>query len=162
MIRYSLRCSAGHAFDGWFRDSEAFENQARTAEQEDPALACPVCGSRSVEKQIMAPAVPTRKETPNSSTEVETPAMQSSAMQPLAMMGEQEREMRAMLRAFRQHLESSAENVGTKFADEARKIHYGETEERAIYGETSFDEAKALHEEGIEILPVPRVPDEMN
>ncbi len=160
MIRYSLRCAAGHDFESWFRDSEAFESQAQRGE-----LACPICGSSKIEKQIMAPAV---------AQQDEASGVQPVAMQSLAVMGDparemnqagdlhQAREMRAMLRAFRQHLETHAENVGTEFADEARKIHYGETEERAIYGETSFDEAKALHEEGIEILPVPKVPDDMN
>ncbi len=144
MIRYALHCQAGHGFESWFRDSAAYEQQVAAG-----LLACPVCGSVKIEKQIMAPSVAVRDE----------PAPPQQAV---AMVGPKDAEVRAMLRAFRRHLEANAENVGATFADEARKIHYGETEERAIYGVTSPDEAKALHEEGIEVLPVPSVPDDMN
>ena len=145
MIRYALQCAAGHGFESWFRDSSAFEDQARRG-----LLACPECGSTKIGKQIMAPAVAVKDEV--------VPA----GPRPVAMLGEKEREMRAMLRALHQHLKDNAQDVGAEFAEEARKIHYGETEERAIYGQASEDEARALHEEGIEVMAVPVLPDDRN
>lgn len=141
MIRYALHCEAGHDFESWFRDSEAYETQASAGH-----LACPRCGSSTIEKRLMAPAVAIKSEKPA----------------PVAMMGDQAREMREFLRAFGKQLEEKAENVGEGFVEEARKIHYGETEERAIYGVATPGEAQALNEEGIEVLPVPSMPDEMN
>lgn len=148
MIRYALCCEGGHEFESWFRDSRAFDEQTAGG-----LLVCPVCGSGAIRKQIMAPSVAVHH----------VPAQ----TRPMAMIGNTEtggkdREIRAMLRVFRQHLEANAENVGAEFADEARKIHYGETNERAIYGVASPDDAKALNDEGIEVLPIPLVPDEMN
>jgi hypothetical protein len=144
MIRYALSCDDGHGFESWFRDSSAYDSQAKAG-----LLTCPVCGSAKIAKQIMAPAIAVHEET-------------VPARQPVTMMGGKDREIRAMLRAFRQHLEANAENVGASFAEEARKIHHGEADERAIYGETSLDEARALSEEGIEVMPVPNLPDDLN
>jgi len=143
MIRYALRCADGHEFESWFRDSDAFDAQSAAK-----LLSCPACGSLKIEKQIMAPNVALQEEKP--------------APQPVAMIAEKDHEIRQMLRALKQHLEAHAENVGVGFADEARKIHYGEADERAIYGVTSPDEAKALHDEGIPVLPVPNLPDDLN
>jgi len=145
MIRYALQCTAGHGFDSWFRDSAAFDEQAKRG-----LIVCPECGSAKIEKQIMAPAVTVKDE------------KAVSAPRPVAMMGEKEREMRAMLRAFHRHLKENAQDVGAGFADEARKIHYGETEERAIYGQASEEDARALHDEGIEVMAVPVLPDDRN
>jgi hypothetical protein len=142
MIRYALLCDAGHAFESWFRDGGAFEAQAQRG-----LLACPQCGSDKIKKQIMAPAVAVRETA-------------SAKAQPVAMLGEGEAQMRAALRALHQHLRQNADDVGAGFAEEARKIHYGETDARAIYGQTSADEARALGEEGIEVLPVPILPDD--
>lgn len=144
MIRYALSCDGGHGFESWFRDSSAYDVQAEAG-----LLTCPVCGSGKIDKQIMAPAVAVHDEV-------------APVRQPIAMMGGKDREIRAMLRAFRRHLEANAENVGADFAEEARKIHHGEADERAIYGVASPDEAKALSEEGIEVLPVPDLPDDLN
>lgn len=144
MIRYALRCDDGHGFESWFRDSAAYDSEAKAGR-----LACPVCGSTRVAKQIMAPSVTVHDEV-------------APAAPPVTLPGGNDREIRAMLRAFRRHLEANVENVGADFADEARKIHHGEADERAIYGETSLDEAKALAEEGIEVLPVPGLPDDLN
>ena len=148
MIRYALVCDFDHEFEGWFGASGDFDDQ-----QARGLVECPICTSRAVRKQIMAPSVAVHH----------VPAQ----TRPMAMIGNTEtggkdREIRAMLRAFRQHLEANAENVGAEFADEARKIHYGETDERPIYGVASSDDAKALNDEGIEVLPIPLVPDEMN
>ncbi|MCA3597385.1 MAG: DUF1178 family protein [Methylobacterium sp.] len=143
MIRYALACEAGHAFESWFRSSEDYDSQARRG-----FVACPHCGSARVEKQIMAPAVRVREE--------------PQARRPVALAEPRDAAMRQMFRAYRRFIEENAEAVGDKFAEEARKIHYGETEERAIYGEASAAEVKELTEEGIEIAPLPILPDERN
>jgi hypothetical protein len=144
MIRYALSCEAGHGFESWFRESTAFDDQVRSG-----LLACPQCGSRAIEKQIMAPAVAVKDEAP-------------AQPRPVAMIGEKDARMRAMVRALHRHLQKNADDVGANFAEEARKIHYGETDERAIYGVASEGEARELHEEGIDVLPVPVLPDDRN
>ncbi|MCA3611151.1 MAG: DUF1178 family protein [Methylobacterium sp.] len=143
MIRYALACEAGHAFESWFRSSDDYDQQARRG-----FFACPHCGSARVEKQIMAPAVRAPGE--------------REARRPVALADPRDAAMRQMFRAYRRFIEENAEAVGDKFAEEARKIHYGETEERAIYGEASAAEVKELTEEGIEIAPLPVLPDERN
>lgn len=142
MIRYALQCEAGHEFESWFPDSASYDKQRKRG-----LIACPHCQSTRVEKQIMAPALASKKEKP---------------AQTVAMIGEKERELRQMIQALHSHMRENAENVGDNFAEEARKIHYGETEERAIYGAATPPEAKALIEEGIPVLPVPALPDDMN
>lgn len=147
MIRYDLICDKGHEFDGWFSNSEAFETQAKRGFVE-----CSVCGSSKVEKQLMAPSLGAK-----STKKGETPRqMVASGGDPRLQ------QMMAMMREVRRHVEQNAENVGDKFADEARKIHYGETEERGIYGNATHEEAKALIEEGIEVHPLPRLPEDGN
>jgi hypothetical protein len=143
MIRYALACEAGHAFESWFRSSGDYDSQAKRG-----FVVCPHCGSARVEKQIMAPAVRVREE--------------PQASRPVALAEPRDVAMRQMFRAYRRFIEENAEAVGDKFAEEARKIHYGETEERAIYGEASDAEVKELTEEGIEIAPMPVLPDERN
>lgn len=135
MIRYALRCDEGHAFESWFRDGDAFEDQVRRGD-----VACPHCGSVSVEKQIMAPALATAE---------------PAAARPDAAV-------RAVLKALRREMLANSEDVGGRFPEEARRIHYGESDARAIRGQASLDEARALHEEGIGIVPVPVLPDERN
>jgi hypothetical protein len=142
MIRYALSCAAGHDFESWFRDSASFDEQARRG-----LVACPECGSARIEKRIMAPSVALREAAP---------------ARPVAMMGEKEREFRAMLAELHRHVRANAEDVGTTFAEEARRIHYGERDERAIYGLASPLEARELHEEGIAVLPLPPLPDDAN
>lgn len=147
MIRYDLQCSKGHAFDGWFRDSTAYDRQAAAG-----LVACTVCGSTSVEKQLMAPGIPAKSNRRN------------DARQPMAAgLGDaQQNEMMTMLRELRRKVEANAENVGDRFAEEARKIHYSEAERRGIYGEATADDARALIEEGIEVHPLPRLPEDRN
>lgn len=142
MIRYALECEAGHAFESWFRDSEAFDRQARAGH-----VTCAVCGSVNVGKQIMAPAVSTREE---------------AAPVPVVHPADQARHMRLMLKALKSHLQANAENVGVDFAAEARKIHLGEAEERAIYGVATPREARELNEEGIEVVSLPDFPEDTN
>jgi hypothetical protein len=124
MIAYQLQCRNGHSFEGWFKDSAAFDSQAAGGK-----LSCPTCNSKKVEKAVMAPAI--------------------------AGKAREQAEARAALRAMRKAVLENAEHVGGAFPEEARKIHYGEVEERAIYGEASADDVEALLDEGVELLPVP-------
>jgi len=164
MIRYSLACERGHEFESWFANSSAYDKQAKRG-----LVACPACGSTKVEKAIMTPRlarsgktidVPVPAPAPVPAAPPAAPAPQGA--QPVAMISPQERELRAKLKELRDHLVKNAENVGRKFPEQARKMHYGEIEHRSIYGEASPQEAKDLHEEGIEVHPLPVLPDERN
>ena len=161
MIRYSFVCDKGHTFESWFADSAAFEKQAKRK-----LVACPDCGSSKVEKAIMAPRLGgsrKREKTIEAPQELSTPpAAAVPEKAPVAMLSPQEREVRAKLRELRDHLTSHAENVGAKFPEQARKMHYGEIEHRSIYGVASPKEAKELADEGIEFHPLPVLPDEHN
>jgi hypothetical protein len=151
MIRYALVCEKGHDFESWFQDSAAYDKQVKRK-----LIACPHCGSAKVEKAIMAPRLA-------SSHNHKTPAAAAAPEKaPVAMIAPQEQELRAKLKELREHLTKNADYVGAKFSEEARKMHYGETKHRSIYGEASPDEAKALAEEGIEFHPLPILPDERN
>ena len=150
MIRYDLVCADGHEFDGWFSDSSAFDKQARKG-----LVACIHCGSTRIEKQLMAPGIPVKG---NRKAEPAAPAkpVLASAFDP------RQQKLMQLMREVRKAVEENSEYVGNKFADEARKIHYEEAEKRGIYGETTTDDAKALIEEGIEIHPLPTLPEENN
>ncbi len=139
MIKYALRCRRDHAFEGWFRDSAAFDAQA-----DEGQLACPHCGSTEVSKAIMAPRL---------GKQAEAPARQVAAAKPSPAQAK----LRAKLLELRRAVEANCENVGPAFAEEARKIHYGERAARGIYGQTSAEEAEALQDEGIEIAAIPWV-----
>jgi len=131
VIVYSLSCNKGHEFEGWFRDSAAFDEQAQGGK-----LVCPSCGTRKVSKAMMAPAVSgTRKKSEPSANEL--------------------RQMRQFMTGLRKHIEQNADYVGPEFPEEARKIHYGEVEQRQIYGEATLEEAKELIEEGVDVAPLP-------
>jgi hypothetical protein len=156
MIKYALACDQAHAFESWFPSSEAYESQRKRG-----FVTCPICDSAKVEKQIMAPRVArTDKGRPVAVPLSEAPAPE--AAQPVAILSEKERELRTMIRALREHVEKNAENVGDRFADEARKMHYGEIEHRSIYGQANPVEARELWEEGIEVHPLPLLPDDRN
>ena len=161
MIRYALVCDKGHAFESWFADSAAYDKQAKRG-----LVSCPQCGSGKVEKAIMAPRLATSKKrrAPVETPVAETPAppVPAEAPAPVAMISPQERELRSKLKELREHLTKNADHVGPKFPEEARKMHYGEIEHRSIYGEATPDEAKALVEEGVEVHPLPILPDERN
>ena len=161
MIKYTLVCDKKHEFESWFADSAAFDKQAKRK-----LVACPVCDSVKVEKAIMAPRVAAKKgrvpiEMPAPVAEAPATAP-APAPAPVAMISPIEQEFRAKLKELREHLVKNADNVGEKFPEEARKMHYGETEHRSIYGVASPDEAKELIEEGIECHPLPALPDERN
>jgi hypothetical protein len=117
-------------------------------------VSCPVCNSIKVEKQIMAPRIA------RTDRAVVPPAAPET--QPLAILSEKEQQIRAMLKAVRDHVMQNAENVGRGFADEARKMHHGELEHRSIYGEATPVEVRELLEEGVEIHPLPPAPDDRN
>ncbi|MEI9804536.1 MAG: DUF1178 family protein [Pseudolabrys sp.] len=160
MIRYALVCDKGHDFESWFQDSAAFEKQAKRG-----LVACPRCHSIKVEKAIMAPRLASSKKLKApAQAPTAAPAPEAANNAPVAAMiaSPVETEFRAKLKELREHLTKNADNVGTKFPEEARKMHYGETEHRSIYGEASPKDAKELADEGIEFLPLPILPDEWN
>lgn len=162
MIRYALACTAGHEFESWFRDSASYDEQVARG-----FVSCPVCGSTKVDKQIMAPNVARtdldRLPVPVAAQDDATGSPGSVAPQaptPMALLGERELAFRALIKAVREHVMSTAEHVGPRFADEARKMHEGLTEFRAIYGEATPEEARALAEEGIDAVAIPWMADD--
>ncbi len=161
MIRYALACAAGHEFESWFPNAAAYEKQAKRG-----LIACPACGSDKVEKAIMAPRLKRTDKSAGPPIAAPEPAEPTEAAEtpkaPVALMSAHEREFRAKLKELREHVTRHAENVGRRFPEEARKMHYGESERRSIYGEASLQDAKVLHEEGIEFHPLPLLPDDRN
>ncbi len=157
MIRYALQCERGHAFESWFQNSAAYDKQAKRG-----LVTCPICNSGKVEKAIMAPRL-VRTEANEPAAEAAPPATPPTPPRtPVAMVSPQERELRKRLKELRDHVVKNATYVGPRFAEEARKMHYGEIEHRSIYGEASAEEARELHDEGIEFQPLPIMPDEFN
>jgi hypothetical protein len=163
MIRYTLVCDKRHEFESWFANSAAFDKQAKRG-----LVTCPMCGTAKVEKALMAPRL-ARTDTssaqevaPTQPAAAETAPTAAQPPTPVAMISPQEHEFRQKLRELRDHLVRNAENVGPRFPEEARKMHYGEAEHRSIYGIASPEDAKELHEEGIEFSPIPVLPDERN
>jgi hypothetical protein len=160
MILYRLRCSQGHEFDSWFKDSKTYERQEKKS-----LIGCAVCGDSKIARAIMAPRIGKK----GGATEIEAPAVpaaeptptpeQQQAQQKMAALARHmPKELREALLKVRAEVEKNCEHVGDKFADEARKIHYGESDKRGIYGETSDEEAEALAEEGIEFGRLPWIP----
>lgn len=136
MILYTLKCAHGHKFEAWFRDSASYDEQAGQG-----GVECPQCGSTEVSKAIMAPHIGSgARDVAVRETDADGPSVE---------------QLTAFVTALKETVEANADYVGDRFADEARRIHYGETEERAIYGEASTDEAKDLAEEGVAVLPLP-------
>ncbi|AHK42189.1 hypothetical protein OV14_0019 [Ensifer adhaerens OV14] len=142
MIRYTLSCNQGHAFEGWFSSSDDFDRQ-----MERKLVSCPTCNSTSVAKQLMAPSVAT--------------ARKKEATRAL-VMDQAQKETVAKIRELVKAVRDNAEDVGDRFPEEARKIHYGETDGRGLIGKATVEEAVALLEEGIAIAPLPVLPDEVN
>jgi hypothetical protein len=164
MIRYTLVCDKRHEFDSWFTNSAAYDRQVRQG-----LVTCPSCGSAKVEKALMAPrlARSDSRQDSNRESQPEAPALQPAAdaatrPAPVAVMTPQEQELRQKLRELRDHLVRNAEDVGPRFPEEARKMHYGEAEHRSIYGVASAKDAEALHEEGIAFSALPVLPDDRN
>ena len=134
MIRFTLACGRGHEFEGWFRDNAAFERQSA-----DGQVACPSCAGTDVRKAVMAPAVSRGAE-----------AAERARARAVALV--------AAMRHAREHVERNFEHVGERFADEARRIHHGESEKRDIWGQATVAEAKELRDEGIPVSPLPDPP----
>ncbi len=157
MIHYNLRCERGHAFESWFQSSSAYE-----AQEKRKLVNCPACGSTKVERAIMAPQIVGKKgrESPVTTPAAAAPEAAPPASTPLLMA--QERELRAKLKELRDHIVKNADNVGERFPNEARKMHYGDIEHRPIYGEASPDEARALIDEGVDVAPLPVLPSDRN
>jgi hypothetical protein len=171
MIRYQLCCSRGHGFEGWFRSSDAFAEEVRE-------LVCPVCSDPSIEKAIMAPAVLQRDHArldassmaePGEAAQTAPPQDLPAASPPSAtvttmpappqgMDQAQLAKALVLMRKLRAHVEANFENVGPRFAEEARKIHLEETEPRGIYGQASREEVRSLEEDGIAVMPLPGLP----
>jgi hypothetical protein len=154
MIRYALRCERDHAFESWFQSSAAYDSQVKRK-----LVTCPVCGSAKVDKAIMAPRIVGKKGRDKAPAPVEAAAPPS---EPATLMMAQERELRAKIKELRDHIVKNADNVGERFPNEARAMHYGDKEHRPIYGEASPEEARALIEEGVEVSPLPVLPEDRN
>lgn len=179
MIRYALTCDFTHDFEGWFRNSDDFTTQSAKG-----LISCPVCGSTDIRKKLMAPAVSTSRakqalaESPvpgpmqtlpeaeggasvpaAAADSTDAPVVQQAALMPQDV---RQKEVIEALRTLRKRMVEASDYVGKDFPEEARRMHYGETEERNIYGESSPEDAKSLLDEGIDILPLPVLPDEKN
>jgi hypothetical protein len=140
MIRFALVCDRGHDFEAWFGSGSAYEQQEAAR-----SISCPVCGGTGVRKAPMAAAI-----------------IRGKPKQGESLATQERKKTYAFLKGLRDHLTANADNVGPAFPEEARKMHYGETESRNIYGEASVDEAKALSDEGIPALPLPPLPEDHN
>jgi hypothetical protein len=143
MILFNLRCAKDHVFEGWFRNGDAYDAQVGARK-----VACPVCGSRKVEKALMAPRIGKG----GGNDVAAAPAV------PQTEANERAAGLLQALRELRGKVEAESDFVGDRFAEEARRIHYGEVETRSIYGQTSDDEADALREEGVAFARIPWIP----
>lgn len=153
MIRYALICDHAHDFESWFPSAASFD-----AQKQRGLIACPVCGSATVDRAIMAPNVARtdREAAPAQPGAQAAPALAPGT--PVALMGEKEVAFRQMVSALHEHLRANAEHVGPRFAEEALRIHQGESDSRAIYGEATPEDARMLQDEGVAFLPLPRLP----
>ncbi len=156
MIRYNLRCEKGHSFESWFQSSTAYESQEKRK-----LVSCPACGSVKVERAIMAPQIVSKKGR-EATAPAEAPTTETTAQSSTPLLMAQELELRAKIKELRDHIVKNADNVGERFPNEARKMHYGDIEHRPIYGEASPEEARSLIDEGVEVSPLPVLPDDRN
>ena len=144
MIKYALGCAEGHAFDSWFPDSAAYEKQRKRG-----FVVCPECGSTRVDKAIMAPAVVGGDRAAGDSI-------------PEIVVDDRRRKAREFLTQMRREIEANTVDVGSRFPQVARAIHLGEEPERAVRGRASLEEARSLIEDGVGVLPLPILEDELN
>jgi hypothetical protein len=142
MILFDLKCSSDHVFEAWFADSASYEKQVRKK-----AVECPVCGDTKVTKALMAPRIAARSD-----------RARTAEKQTAVMPADDQSKAATLLRELRDHVEANCDYVGETFPEEARKIHYGETEKRNIYGEASAEDAQALRDEGVEVSQLPWLP----
>jgi hypothetical protein len=145
MIKYALSCEKSHSFESWFPSGDSYDVQARRG-----LIACPDCGSTRVSKAIMAPAV------------VAGNKAQQASSAPVALLDERQQRLREMARHLRQEIVANTDDVGSKFPEEARAIHDGDAPARSIRGQATAEEARALIEDGVAVLPLPFLPDEFN
>ena len=171
MIRYSVDCKKGHTFEGWFPNSADFDKQAKRG-----LVICPECGGNKVTKALMAPRIATSKQRDKARSETLANLRAKVAVQAAATADEsapapvvqsagltsEQQEILGLMRKLRKDVEANAENVGTRFADEARKIHYDEAPARGIYGHATKDEVESLYEEGVTCYPLPVLPEDKN
>jgi hypothetical protein len=148
MIKYSLKCREGHEFESWFQSGAAFDEQTVRG-----LVTCPICQSAEVTKAIMAPALVSQSDSP--------PDRETKRTQ-VALLDETQQEHRTLLRTLRQKILTETDDVGDRFPDEARRIHEGIVPERAIHGQATLEEAKALLQEGSGIVPLPILPEDFN
>jgi len=167
MIKYALICDQGHTFESWFSNAEGYETQVKRGFVE-----CPTCQTKQVSKAMMAPSVSTsrRKE----AIAAQTAAIQAQAAsppaaaaapepaRPVALLDESQQALRAMVRELHEKLTENSTDVGDRFASEARDMQSGDTPLRAIHGRATLEEAKALIEDGVPVMPLPSLPDEWN
>lgn len=146
MIVYRVVCPEGHEFDGWFRDSSSFDAQVEAGD-----VACPWCGATQVSKALMAPNL--------AKSRTLSPRAGTAAKSDLSRA---QKQVAKAVRKIRDHVESHFDYVGAQFAEEARRIHHGQSEERGIYGEATGKEVKELHEEGVDVAPLPELPEKAN
>lgn len=152
MILYKLSCDADHRFESWFRDSAGYDDQMTRG-----LLTCPVCRSPHVVKTIMAPAVVGGR-----GQGVSTEPRETNPSPGVSLLDEKRKEMRAFLKGVRDKILSEGHNVGARFPDQARRMHDGEIPRRPIHGEATPNEARGLLDDGIMILPIPILPEELN
>ncbi|MHC5306552.1 DUF1178 family protein [Bartonella sp. LJL80] len=141
MIRFALHCDKAHEFDGWFRNNDDFDQQRANG-----LLSCPLCASLKIDKLLMAPAVSTSRQREQVGTGLD----------------EEQRKALMQMREMAKNIRKNADYVGDNFAEEARRIHFGEVDPRAIYGEASIEDVSALVEDGVEVLPLPTLPEDEN
>ncbi|QJE74138.1 DUF1178 family protein [Aerophototrophica crusticola] len=152
MILFELKCGKGHRFEGWFRNGAAYEAQAAAK-----AITCPVCNDTGIDKAPMAPRIAKGGRKEREEAPSQAPA-EAAAPVPVDPVKQQQAEILRQLRDLRRQVEANADHVGERFAEEARKIHYGEAPSRAIYGDATEEQAESLREEGIEVARIPWVP----
>lgn len=165
MIRYRLQCKKAHEFESWFASSAAYDTLAAKKQ-----IACPECGSKSVQKALMAPRVVKSEDKSASkratkaaaNRSAQPPAATAANVQQMTTLAPAQQELAKVVRKLREEIAANAEYVGRSFPEEARKMHYDEAPARGIYGEATIDEARALLEEGVEVLPLPALPEDNN
>ncbi len=154
MIKFSLNCENDHFFEGWFSSGNDYETQLSRG-----LVACPVCNSQKIEKSLMTPSIASGKDSVTASSD----KMPADPVSPtISKVPEQFARITRQMKALRDYVKENSDNVGRNFTSEARKIHYGEAEKRGIYGQAEPDDIKELIEEGVEIMPLPEFPEDLN
>ena len=149
MIKYRLGCADGHEFESWFRSIADYDKQSRSG-----AVTCPLCASTEISKLPMAPAVVSARGNKGAPAPEQLPAAAAPSAPPAAMA--------TALRAFKKAVMENSEDVGGRFAEEERKIHFGEGEGRNIRGSTTAEEAQSLHQDGVPFGILPELPEDLN